>query len=169
LEEPAHSPVPIVLSAGTQTAKTGLALQALLENLQKIASTPPRDAEVGMASRYLSDSFLFRTETLGAVADLTVKLAVLGLPDDYFDVYRSAVRKLDNASVYEAAQKYFNFKSPVMVVAGDAARIALPLSHFAKVVVIDPEHDFQPGRSLPFDDSQSLEAAPEARPNAAHK
>jgi predicted Zn-dependent peptidase len=167
LEEPAHSPVPIVLSAGTQTAKTGLALQALLENLQKIASAPPSDAEVGMASRYLSDSFLFRTETLGAVADLTVKLAVLGLPDDYFDVYRSALRKLDNASVYEAAQKYFNFKNPVMVVAGDAARIALPLSHFAKVVVIDPEHDFQPGRSLPFDDAQSLEAAPEARPNAA--
>ena len=89
LEEPAHSPVPIVLSAGTQTAKTGLALQALLENLDKIASAPPTDAEVGMASRYLSDSFLFRTETLGAVADLTVKLAVLGLPDDYFDDYRA--------------------------------------------------------------------------------
>lgn len=166
LEEPAHSPVPIVLSAGTQTAKTGLALQALLENLDKIGSAPPTDAEVGMAARYLSDSFLFRTETLGAVADLTVKLAVLGLPDDYFDTYRTALRKLDNEAVFGAAQKYFKLKNPVIVVAGDAARIALPLSHFAKVVVVDPEHDFQPGRSLPMDPNQSLEAAPEAAPPA---
>ena len=164
LEEPAHSPVPIVLSAGTQTAKTGLALQALLENLEKIGSAPPTDAEVGMASRYLSDSFLFRTETLGAVADLTVKLAVLGLPDDYFDTYRAAIRKLDNGTVYDAAQKYFKLKNPVLVVAGDAARIAKPLSHFAKVVIVDPEHDFQPGKSLPMDATQPLEAAPEAAP-----
>jgi predicted Zn-dependent peptidase len=168
LEEPAHSPAPIVLSAGTQTAKTGLALQALLENLNQISSAPPTDAEVGMASRYLSDSFLFRTETLGAVADLTVKLAVLGLPDDYFDDYRHAVRKLDNGAVYDAAQKYFSIKNPVIVVAGDAARIALPLSHFAKVVIVDPQHDFQPGKELPMDPNQPLEAAPEpAAPAAA--
>lgn len=166
LEEPARSPVPIVLSAGTQTAKTGLALQALLENLDKISSAPPTDAEVGMASRYLSDSFLFRTETLGAVADLTVKLAILGLPDDYFDTYRSAIRKLDNGAVFDAAQKYFKIKNPVLVVAGDAARIAKPLSHFAKVVIIDPEHDFQPGKSLPMDATQPLEAAPEIPPPA---
>ena len=162
VEEPAHSPVPIVLSAGTQTAKTGLALQALLDNLDKISSAPPTEAEVGMASRYLSDSFLFRTETLGAVADLTVKLAVLGLPDDYFDTYRAAIRKLDNAAVFDAAQRYFKLKNPIMVVAGDAARIALPLSHFAKVVIIDPQHDFQPGKELPMDVNQALEAAPEA-------
>jgi zinc protease len=164
LEEPARSPVPIVLSAGTQTAKTGLALQALLENLDKISSAPPTEAEVGMASRYLSDSFLFRTETLGAVADLTAKLAILGLPDDYFDTYRSAIRGLDNATVFDAAQKYFKIKNPVLVVAGDAARIAKPLSHFAKVVIIDPQHDFQPGKSLPMDANQPLEAAAEPTP-----
>jgi len=167
LEEPAHSPVPIVLSAGTQTAKTGLALQALLENLAQISSAAPSDAEVSRASRSLSDSFLFRTETLGAVADLTAKLAVLGLPDDYYDTYRAALRGLDNATVSEAARKYFALKNPVMVVAGDAARIALPLSHFGKVVVIDPQNDFQPGRSLPMNESQSVEALPDPAPAPA--
>ena len=160
LEEPARSPVPIVLSAGTQTAKTGLALQALLDNLDKISSAPATDAEVGMAARYLSDSFLFRTETLGAVADLTAKLSILGLPDDYFDTYRAAVRKLDSRAAYDAAQKYFKIKNPVMVVAGDAEVIKKPLSHFGKVVIIDPQHDFQPGQTLPLDPSQPLEAAP---------
>jgi predicted Zn-dependent peptidase len=164
LEEPAHSPVPIVLSAGTQTAKTGLAMQALLDNLDKISSAPATDAEVGMASRYLSDSFLFRTETVGAIADLTAKLAILGLPDDYFDSYRAELRKLDSRTAYEVAQKYFKIKNPVMVVAGDAQVIAKPLSHFGKVVIIDPQHDFQPGQTLPLDPTQPLEAAPAPAP-----
>ena len=37
----------------------------------------------------------------------------------------------------------------------------------AKVVVIDPEHDFQPGRTLPLDPTQSLEAAPLPAPAPA--
>src|SRR5206468_157427 len=73
----------------------------------------------------------------------------------------AALRKLDNGAVYEAAQHWFSIKNPVIVVAGDAKRIANSLSHFAKVTIIDPEHDFQPGRQLPKDENQSLEALPE--------
>ena len=68
-----------------------------------------------------------------------------------------------NATVFDAAQHYFKIKNPVMVVAGDAARIAKPLSHFAKVVIVDPEHDFQPGKQLPMDANQGLEALPEGK------
>ncbi|HEY2410098.1 MAG TPA: hypothetical protein VGI10_29040, partial [Polyangiaceae bacterium] len=118
---------------------------------------PPTDAEVGMASRYLSDSFLFRTETVGAVADLTAKLAVLGLPDDYYDDYRHSLRKLDVPTVTAAAQRFYAFKHPLIVVAGDAARLAKPLSHFAKVTVVDPQKDFAPGKQLPKDESQGFE------------
>jgi zinc protease len=149
LEEAAHGREPIVLSAGTQTAKTELAMQALLDNLNQIASVPPSAAEVGSASRYLSNSFLFRTETIGAIAGLTAKLAVLGLPDDYYDGYRHALQKLDAESVFSAAHTSFKFDSPVIVVAGDASRIAEPLSHFAEVRVVDPEHDFRTVQSLP--------------------
>jgi predicted Zn-dependent peptidase len=151
LEEAAHGHEPIVLSAGTQTAKTGLAVQALLDNLHQIASVPPSAPEVSSASRYLSDSFLFRTETVGAVAGLTAKLAVLDLPDDYYDRYRHALQKLDTVSVFNAAQTSFKFGSPVIVVAGDASRTAAALSHFAEVRIVDPEHGFRTTRSLPFD------------------
>ena len=92
LDETAHSPVPVVLSAGTQTDKAPQTVQALLENLQRIGQTAPSTAEIETATRYLSDSFLFRTETVGALADMTAKLSVLSLPDDYFDEYRKAVR-----------------------------------------------------------------------------
>ena len=156
LEEAAHGHEPIVLSAGTQTAKTGLTVQALLDNLNQIASVAPSAPEVASASRYLSDSFLFRTETVGAVAGLTAKLAVLGLPDSYYDSYRHALQKLDTASVFNAAQTAFKFDNPVIVVAGDASQIAAPLSHFAEVRIVDPEHGFHTTQSLPFNVSAPL-------------
>lgn len=157
VEEPAHARVPIVLSAGTQTAKTAQAVQALLENLEKIGSSAPSDAELETASRYLSDSFLFRMETASAIAELTTRLAVLGLPDDYYDDYRRAVRKLDPVRVGKTAEQYFKTKGAVIVVAGDASKVAKPLTHFGKVSIIDPEQAFTPGQQLPHDPSQKID------------
>ena len=75
---------------------------------------------------------------------------MLKLPDGYYDSYRHALQKLDTVSVFNAAQTAFKFDNPVIVVAGDASRIATLLSHFAEVRIVDPEHGFQTIRSLPF-------------------
>ncbi|HEY6081509.1 MAG TPA: pitrilysin family protein [Polyangiaceae bacterium] len=156
IEEPARSPVPIVLSAGTQTDKAPQAVQALLENLDKLGGAPPSAAEIEIASRYLSDSFLFKTETVGALADMTAKLAILGLPDDYYDEYRKAVRSIDAAGAAAQVGKFFRSDRIVIVVAGDASKLATRLTHFAKVIIVDPQNGFQPGKMLPRNPSQSL-------------
>jgi zinc protease len=157
LEEPAHSPVPIVLSAGTQTNKAPQAVQALLDNLQRMGQSPPTPAEIETASRYLSDSFLFKTETVGALADMTAKLSVLSLPDDYFDVYRKAVRTIDGPTAVAKAGKFFSTDQVVVVVAGDAEKLAQRLTHFSKVIIIDPQKAFAPGRMLPMNAAQPLD------------
>lgn len=157
LEEPAHGPVPIVLSAGTQTAKAPQAVQALLDNLERMGKSPPTAAEVETASRYLSDSFLFKTETAGALADMTAKLGVLSLPDGYFDEYRKAVRGIDGATAVAHAGKYFSDDHAVIVVAGDAEKLAQRLTHFAKVIIIDPQKGFAPGKMLPMNAAQPLD------------
>jgi len=157
IEEPANSPVPIVLSAGTQTNKAPQAVQALLDNLERMSKSPPTPAEIEIASRYLSDSFLFKTETAGALADMTAKLSVLSLPDDYFDEYRKAVRNIEGAAAMAAAGKYFSGDHIVMVVAGDAEKLSQRLTHFAKVIIIDPQKAFQPGRMLPYNPTQALD------------
>lgn len=157
IEEPAHAPVPIVLSAGTQTDKAPQAVEALLQNLEKMGSSPPTPAEIETASRYLSDSFLFKTETVGALADMTAKLTVLGLPDDYYDVYRKAVRDIDAPTASAAVGKYFGSDRVVIVVAGDANKLAQRLTRFAKVIIVDPQNGFTPGRMLPLNPSQGLD------------
>jgi predicted Zn-dependent peptidase len=157
LDETAHSPVPLILSAGTQTDKAPQTVQALLENLQRMGQQPPTPAEIETATRYLSDSFLFKTETVGALADMTAKLSVLSLPDDYYDEYRKAVRNIDGPSAEAKAGKFFSTDHLVVVVAGDAEKLAQRLTHFSKVIVVDPNKGFAPGHMLPFNPSQSLD------------
>ena len=147
-EEPAHGPMPVVLSAGTQTAKTADAVAALLEHFDRMSTTAPSGDELERATRYLSDSFAFKMETAGAVADLTARLLVLGLPDETYDEYRHAVRALDVESVARAASHAYRHDSLVVVVAGDASAIASTLTRFGQVSVLDPEHGFSIAKSL---------------------
>src|SRR5207244_8025744 len=67
--ELARGPAPITAYAGTQTAKTGLAVQALLDNLKRISTEPASNDELNTARRYLADVFAVRMETAGAVPD----------------------------------------------------------------------------------------------------
>jgi zinc protease len=149
MEEPARGPMPIVLSAGTQTAKTADAVAALIEHFDRIGSQTPSAEEVERAARFLSDSFLFKLETAGAIADLSSRLPVLGLPDDAYDDYRRAVRKLEPNAVSAAAGRYFRKGALIVVVAGDAATIAKPLARFGAVSVVDPEKGFVISRTVP--------------------
>jgi zinc protease len=151
VDELANGPMPLVLSAGTQTAKTADAVQALLEHVEKMGAAEPTASELEIASRYLSDSFLFRMETAGALAALAANLRVLGLPDDAYDDYRKAVRELSPEAVRRVASRYYRRDSAVVVVAGDAAEVAKPLTRFAAVKVLDPQRGFVVRSMLPKD------------------
>jgi zinc protease len=155
IEEPASGPMPIVLSAGTQTARTADAVTALLEHFEKMGASAPSTEEVERAARYLSDSFLFKLETAGAIAELTAKLLVLGLPDDSYDEYRRAVRQLGPDRVGVTSGRYFEKGRVIVVVAGDAATIAKPLARFAKVQVVDPAQGFVIQKTIPRESAVS--------------
>jgi predicted Zn-dependent peptidase len=164
LVEVAHGPAPIVLSAGTQTAKTDLTVQALLENLRQVVTEPPTVFEVRDATRNLATSLLFRTETVGALANLAAKLAILNRPDGYYDAYRHALQDQSTESVFDAAKEAFSFDAPVIVVAGDAARIGQSLSRFGSVEILDPLRDFAVVRTLPYREPPSLGPSPPPPP-----
>jgi predicted Zn-dependent peptidase len=119
------------------TAKASEAVRALLEHLAILSQRPPSPEELQAAQTFLSDGFLLELETVGSVAQLTARLGVLGLPDDYFDKYRTAVRGLTLGQVATTAGKHYD-KVPVIVVAGDAAAIEPSLSLLGPVSVVDP-------------------------------
>lgn len=157
VERMARGPLPVVLRAGTQTAKAGLTLQALLEHATSMVDNAPGPDETTIASRYLSDLFLLRMESVGSLGSMVSNLAEYRLPNDYYDQYRQAVMNTNAAVVASVSKQYFGGCCMIAVVAGDAERLQGPLSRFADVVVIDPNEGFQQVRSVPRDPSAKLE------------
>lgn len=153
----AHGPVPIVLDAGTQTAKAGVTVGALIEHMDAMREEAPTEDEVDIATRYLSDVFLLSVDTVGAIGRLTSRLGILGLPDDYYDTYRAKVREIGIADVEAITAKYFKPGRAIVVVAGDADRLAGPLSHFGPVTVIDADEGFKPTKTLDHDPTAPIE------------
>jgi zinc protease len=157
IEKVAEGPVPIVLNAVTQTTKTARTVAALLEQLDAMATTEPRDEAVGEASRYLADSFLVASASAGAIADLTARLGILELPDDWYDDYRRALREVEPAEVRDLGARYLRKDRAIVAVAGAADVVAEPLRRFGPVTVVDAEHGFSTRRSLTHDPSVALD------------
>jgi predicted Zn-dependent peptidase len=162
ITEVAHGPTVVMAYAGTQTAKTGLALEGLLENTAAIAERAPDSDEVEVAQRFLADAFAVHLETIGAVADELARLHVLGLPDDYDDGYRKELGEITPALALKAASEHFRSGHEVIVVAGDAAVVGPMLAHFGEVKVVDPTHDFARVRTIPMDTGAPLETPRQA-------
>lgn len=157
LEEVAAGPCPIVLRAGTQTAKAGLTLKALIDHAARLSTTPPSAAETSVASHYLSDVFLVSVESVGDVANLAARLTIFGLDHDYYDRYREAVRTMDANRAQAAFAKYVAPGVGLAVVAGDAERLAIPLSHFGSVEIVDPDDGFKTKKTVPHDPAAAIE------------
>jgi zinc protease len=155
--ELAHGDEPLFAYAGTATKKTGLAIQGLLDNIERIAAGPITGTEVQTAGTYLSDIFAIRLETIGSIADLVAVQDTYGLPNGYWDRYRAAVREVSVDAAQAAAKKLFGGSGRLIVVAGDPTVIGKPLSHFGEVVVVDPEKEFATVSTIPADPSAPLE------------
>lgn len=145
--ELAHGPAVLALYAGTQTPQAPKSVTALLENLQWISGGQPIEGdELAIAKSSLETGFLFRLETIGAVAGLEIDKRILDLPgkDVYGHVeqYRKALRDAPLDAVRTIASKELAPKGWVIAVAGDPA-LAGPLRRFGPVRVVDPENGFQ--------------------------
>jgi len=149
--------VPVILSAGTQTAKAGLAVQALLEHFDALSKGPPTDEELDVGTKFLSDVFLVGVDTVATIATMSADLAVFGLPNDYYDTYRAAVRNVNKSAVLDLSTRYFKPDKAVVVVSGDAARLTKPLSHFGAVHVVDAEHGFVAKSTIAQDATAPIE------------
>jgi predicted Zn-dependent peptidase len=147
--ELAHGEQPLVVYAGTETAKTAQAVEGLRENLARMITSPPTAAETASARRYISDVFAIRMETIGSIADMVVTQETFGLPDGYWDTYRKQVRATEAPEAEAAAKKLYSADRAIVVVAGDADVIGPELAKLGEVTVVDPEKEFKTMRTLP--------------------
>lgn len=153
---------PFVASTSVRTDVTAEALGAIFEHLDRIVAEAPTASEMADAERFLADSFPLHIETPAAIGQMVEELRVFGLPDDYFDVYRSRVQEVTAEDALRAARNAVHPEKALVVVVGEAAAIAEALRPYGGVTVVQTD-----GRV-----SQRLEAtnaapAPAGAPAAA--
>jgi predicted Zn-dependent peptidase len=119
--------------------RTGLAMEAFMEHLQRITSEPPTQSELDDSERYLSDSFPLTIDTAGRIAWMVGYLRIFGLPDDYWDGYRSQIRAVTPDQALASARAHITPDTALVLVVGDAERVVDPLRHWGPVTVIDTD------------------------------
>lgn len=161
--ELAHGPSLLVAYAGTQSPKTGLAVKAVLDQLDRLGSSEPSAQETATATRFLSDVTAIRLETVGALATELVRTKTLGLPDDYATAYSKQIREVSAEAVAKTAALHAHATNAVLVVAGDAKVVGPMLSHFGDVKVVNPMKGFSTTETIAKNAEAPLEL-PEAAP-----
>lgn len=162
ITELAHGPSLLIAYAGTQSNKTGLAVKAVLDQVERLGTTEPTAQETATATRFLSDVTAIRLETVGALATELVRTRTLGLPDDYATSYSKQIREVTAQSLAKTAAGHARSANAVLVVAGDAKIIGPMLSHFGEVKVVDPMKGFASKETIAKNADAALEIPEEA-------
>lgn len=128
---------PISAEVAVRTEGTAEAMGAMMKELEQIASQPVPASELDDAKRFLADSFPLSIDTANKIADLVADLSVFGLPDGYWDGYRSKVASVSASQALEAARRYVRPDKALVVVVGRAAAIKGALAAYGPVTVVD--------------------------------
>jgi zinc protease len=110
---------PLVVSTAVRTDVTSEAITEIAGEVERMRATPVQDQELSLATSYLDGVFPIRYETTAAVASALANKVIFGLPDDYFDTYRSRIRSVTAESVRRAAQLHLHPDRLQFVVVGD--------------------------------------------------
>lgn len=131
-------PVPVTLYAGTKTASTRETVAALLEQAELLRNQGFRAGELDAMRRYLRDQDLMILETVGSVVDVATLEWSRGLPTGTLAKERAALATVPEAEVRSLVGETFGGPF-LIVVAGDASRIADDLRSFGPVTVVDAQ------------------------------
>lgn len=119
---------PFIVETAVKSDVTGAAVQEILNEIERIRTAPISEDELTLATSYLDGVFPIRYETTAAIAGALENLVRHGLPEDYYDVYRSKVRAVTTAGVLRAAQQHLHPDQLRIVVVGDPNVVAAPVA-----------------------------------------
>ena len=150
-------PGPWEVSTAVQSDVTDAAAREALGEILRMREEMITLDELSLATSYLDGVFPIRYETTAALAAAIANAQLYGLPDDYFDTYRTHIRAVSAADVRDAAATHLRPELLQLVVVGDPDKIREPLERlgFGPLTVYDAD-----GRELGAGASDAGTAAP---------
>ena len=118
---------PFSVATAVRSDVTDAAVREILLEIDKLREGGVTDSELTLATSYLDGVFPIRFESTTAIATALASLVSYGLPDDYYDTYRSQVRSVTADDVLAAAGAHLRPDQLQIVAVGDPTIIRAPL------------------------------------------
>ena len=122
-----RGPGPFVVSTAVQSDVTAPALREIFSEIERIRLEKITEEELSLARDYLDGVFPIRYETTTAIASALANMVIYGLGADYYDTYRTCVRKVTVDDVLHAAKRHLHPERLQTLIVGDAAGIRDPV------------------------------------------
>ena len=118
---------PFVISTAVQSEVTAAAISETLKEIDSMRKEEIGHDELTLATSYLEGVFPIRYETTSAIAGALANLVTFGLPENYFDTYRSNVAAVTTQKVLAAAKEHVHPDELQIVVVGNPDVIRDPI------------------------------------------
>lgn len=125
--------------AAVRNEVTAQAMTAFMKQLNAIVSEAAPTEELTAAKRYLVDQLPLRIDTARKVASMIADLRIYGLPDDYWQQFRTQVEAISPEVALAAAKRYITLDDALIVVVGKAAAVKDALTKYGPVTVVDTD------------------------------
>jgi zinc protease len=134
---------PFVISTAVQSEVTAAAISETLREIDSMREKEIGIEELTLATSYLEGVFPIRYETTSAIAGALASMITFGLPENYFDTYRTNIASVTTESVLNAAKKFVRPEELQIVVAGNAELIqeSIEALKFGSLSVREPSEE----------------------------
>ena len=132
---------PFTVATAVRSDVTDASVREILFEVDRMRTEAVTEAELTLATSYLDGVFPIRFESTTAVANALASLVSYGLPDEYFDTYRSRIQSVGGSHVLDAARAHLHPDRLQIVAVGNAAVVRTPLEalEVGPVAVYDAE------------------------------
>lgn len=126
----------------TKTETTGAGIEALLEEIERLATEPITEDEIALAKDSILNSFVFNSDSTAEILGQQLTYEYFGFPSDYLERYRQGIEAVTLDEVRSVAETYIHPDEFVYLVVGPSEGRDKPLSEYGDVFerdIIIPE------------------------------
>jgi zinc protease len=123
--------------ASTKKETTGAGLDALLEELDRLRTSPPTGEEVEKARNALLNSYVFKADSMARILGQHLLFETYGYPADWLSRYRSGIEAVTAEQVRQAALRHLRRQDLSILVVGPTSGLDKPLDSYGKVTRLD--------------------------------
>jgi predicted Zn-dependent peptidase len=123
-------------SLQTKTESVGPAIQAIVEEIERIRREKVSPQELQLVKEELINSFIFRFDSSFSNVSQLMQLEIDGLPADYYETVLDKYRAVTREDILRVAQQYLKPEELTFLVVGDTRDTTSALGRFGMVTEI---------------------------------